>query len=221
MLFRSTQKVIIRGWGLGAGVDPNLLLQTYPEGKTIAGNNNWEKGQRANEINALPTNLRLTNPTDAGLLLDLPAGAYTAILSSVGAKGRGLIGVNEVETSNTAKLSNISTRAPIQGNADDVIAGFIITGTGNQKVLIRGWSLDTGVNPSITLYSQAGKVMAFNNDWQNGAGATEIRGLPQNFQLSESTDAALLLELPAGAYTVRLSSVAAIGLGLIGVNALD
>jgi len=214
-----TQKVIIRGWGIGAGVDPDLLVQTYPEGKTIAGNNNWASGSWANEIRVLPENLRLTNPTDAGLLLDLPAGAYTAILSSVGNKGRGLIGVNEVESSNTIKLTNISTRAPIQGGADDVIAGFIITGTGNQKVLIRGWGFGAGVNPSITLYSQTGKVMAFNNDWQNGTRAAEISKLPQS--LSKSTDAALLLELPAGGYTVRLSSVVAKGLGLIGVNAID
>jgi len=220
-----TLKVIIRGWGIGADVDPTLLLQTFPEGKTIASNNNWQDSSRASEIKTLPKNLRLTNPTDAGLLLDLPAGlpasAYTAILSSVGAKGRGLIGVNEVESSDTAKLINISTRAPIQGNADDVVAGFILTGTGNQKVLIRGWGLDTGVNPSITLYSQAGEVIAFNNDWQNGTSIAEMNALPENLRLSKSTDAALLLELSVGVYTVRLSSVAAKGQGLIGVNVVD
>jgi len=217
-----TLKVIIRGWELGAGVDPNLLLQTYPEGKTIAGNNNWENGQRANEIKALPTNLRLTNPTDAGLLLDLPAGAYTATLSSIGSKGRGLIGVNEVETSNTAKLTNISTRAPIQGDADDVIAGFIITGgisAGIKKVMIRGFALGNGVNPKLTLQKYpSNELVASNDNWRTDVRASEI---PEHLKLPNLTDAGLLLYLPAGAYTVRLSSVGAKGLGLIGVNALD
>ncbi|MDM8559487.1 hypothetical protein [Candidatus Parabeggiatoa sp. HSG14] len=45
----------------------------------------------------MPANLRLTNPTDAGLLLDLPVGAYTVTLSSVGTKGLGLVGVDAVD----------------------------------------------------------------------------------------------------------------------------
>jgi len=215
-----TQKVIIRGWGLGAGVDPNLLVQTFPEGKTIAGNNNWANSSRANEIRALPANLRLTNPTDAGLLLDLPAGAYTARLSSLGNKGQGLIGVNEVESNANTQLINISTRAPIEGGYNDIVAGFIITGTGKQKVLIRGWGIEEGVDPYILL-RQDQTVLAGNNAWQNSPRAEEIARLPSNLQVSEPTDAALLVELPAGAYTVKLSSQGQKGLGLVGVNAID
>ncbi len=52
-------------------------------------------------------------------------------------------------------LTNISTRASIQGGQGDTIAGFIISGTGTKRVLLRGWGLDTGVNPttSSTVYS--------------------------------------------------------------------
>ena len=62
------------------------------------------------------------------------------------------------------RLVNISTRAPIQDSANDVVVGFIITGTSKQKVLIRGWGLSDEVNPSITLYSQSTEVTAYNND---------------------------------------------------------
>jgi hypothetical protein len=41
--------------------------------------------------------MKLQSPTDAGLLLDLPVGAYTAILSSVGAKGLGLVGMDAID----------------------------------------------------------------------------------------------------------------------------
>ncbi len=37
------------------------------------------------------------NHSDAGLLLDLPVGAYTVILSSVGTKGLGLVGIDAID----------------------------------------------------------------------------------------------------------------------------
>lgn len=218
-----TQKVIIRGLSLDVGIDPNLLIQTYPEGKTIADNNNWQSSTRANEIATLPKNLRLNNPTDAGLLLDLSVGAYTVILSSLGTKGLGLIGVDAIESSSdTAKLINISSRAPIQGGANDVIAGFIITGTGMQKVILRGFAIETGVNPKLTLHKYpSGELVASNDNWQTDSRASEVATLPAHLKLKNPTDAGLLLDLPVGAYTVILSSVGTKGLGLVGIDAID
>ncbi|OQY44265.1 MAG: hypothetical protein B6247_30440 [Candidatus Parabeggiatoa sp. nov. 2] len=74
-----------------------MLVQTYPDATDVASNDNWQTGPNANGIAALPTHLQLSKPTDAGLLLELPAGAYTVTLSSVGTKGLGLIGVDAVE----------------------------------------------------------------------------------------------------------------------------
>jgi hypothetical protein len=211
-----TQKVIIRGWGLEAGVNPKLILQKYPSGELVAINDNWQTDSRFNEI---PAHLVLPNPTDAGLLLELPVGAYTATLSSVSAKGLGLIGVDEVEPSQTAKLINLSTRASIQGGANDMIAGLIITGTGTKKVMIRGFALEAGVDPKLTLQKYpSGETVASNNNWQTDPRASEI---PAHLQLPNPTDAGLLLDLQVGAYTVILSSLGAKGLGLVGVDAVE
>jgi hypothetical protein len=51
-----------------------------------------------------------------------------------------------------ARLINLSTRAPVEGGAYDIIAGFI-TQTSNQNldVIIRGWGLETGMKPKLTL----------------------------------------------------------------------
>ncbi len=219
-------KIILRGFGLEAGVNPKLTLQKYPSGEFVASNDNWQNGLRAGEINALPLNLQLGKDTDAGLLLDLSSGAYTVILSSVGAKGLGLIGVDVIESEGqvpTAQLINISTRAPIQGGAYDVIAGFITKGSGTLKSLIRGWGLETGIDPKLLLQGYpSGDFVANNHNWQDSSNASEIVALPANLQLSKSTDAALLLALPCGtAHTVILSSENVKGLGLVGVDAVE
>jgi hypothetical protein len=211
-----TQKVIIRGLSLEAGVDPKLTVHQYPSGELLASNDNWQTDPRVGEI---PAHLVLPNPIDAGVLLDLPVGAYTAILSSGGAKGLGLISVDEVESNSTTKLTNISTRASIQGGANDVIAGFIISFTGSQKVIIRGLALETGVNPKLTLQKYpSGEPVASNDNWQTDSRASEI---PEHMKLQSPTDAGLLLDLPVGAYTAILSSVGAKGLGLVGIDAID
>ncbi len=117
------------------------------------------------------------------------------------------------------KLTNISTRATIQGGVNDVIAGFIISGTGSQKVVIRGSGLEDGVNPKITVHKfPSGDVVASNDDWQVQTAPNSA--IPDQFA-TEPTNAALLLTLPAGAYTAIMSSVGAKGLGLIEVNAID
>ncbi|HAI70160.1 MAG TPA: hypothetical protein DCM38_12090 [Gammaproteobacteria bacterium] len=117
------------------------------------------------------------------------------------------------------KLMNLSTRATIQGGANDVIAGFIISGTGSQKVVIRGSGLEAGVNPMLTVQKfPSGEAVASNNDWQVQTAPSSA--IPAQFA-TEPTNAALLLTLPAGAYTAIMSSVGAKGLGLIEVNAID
>lgn len=219
-----TQQVVIRGWGLETSVDPYLLLQKYPSGDPLASNNDWQTDPRRGEVEMLPAHLRLNDSTDTGLFRDLSAGAYTATLSSIREKGLGLLGVDAtiVSCNQSTKIINISTRAPIRGGAYDVIAGFTITGEGTQQVLIRGWGLDSGVNPKLNIQKYpSGDDVTSNDDWQDGPRASEIAALPAHLQLGTATDAGLLLDLPAGAYTAILSSVGSKGLGLIGVDAIN
>jgi hypothetical protein len=126
------------------------------------------------------------------------------------------------------KLINISTRALIQGGADNVIAGFIITGTGTQKVVVtaRGKSVNMSQNllcqdTTMSVYkivSGNGVEIANNDDWQEDAQATNI---PTHLQPSELSDAALLLNLETGAYTVIMGCIGGAGIGLIGVNIVE
>jgi hypothetical protein len=118
------------------------------------------------------------------------------------------------------KLINISTRASVLGGANDVIAGFIIEGTGSQKVLIRGWGIATGVDVALSLQKYpSGDPIANNNNWQTQTAPSTT--IPTQWAMPQVTDSALLLTLPAGAYTAILSAGVKKGMGLIGVNAID
>jgi len=130
------------------------------------------------------------------------------------------------------RFSNISTRAVIQGGHEDVIAGFIIKGTGKQMVLIRalgeGLGLSPGVDARLTLTTLSGDLIATNEEsgnwvppsiWNN-LSWTSMPIIKNNWQPPHVSDAALLLDLPAGLYTAIMSSSGAKGIGLVEANAI-
>jgi len=211
-----TQRVVIRGWDLEPGVDAKLTLRKFPSSELVASNDNWQDDPRSAEI---PSHMiSHYDKFDAALLLDLAAGAYTVTLSSMGEKGLGLVGIDAIDGT-AIKLINISTRAPIQGGAGDVIAGFIIEGTETQRVVIRGWDLEPEVDAKLTIRKfPSSEFVASNDNWQDDSRYAEI----PNHMIShyDKFDAALLLDLAAGAYTVTLSSVGGKGIGLVGVDAI-
>jgi len=196
-----------------------------------------------------------TNPNrglDAALLVTLPPGLYTVALTGVSnGTGVGLIGVDDVEPQATAVLVNISTRAFVGTGSNAEVGGFIISGTSNKQVLIRGFGptlSSFGVsgalaNPTLELSWDddsnpltAPLLLAINNDWGAPVAVCTAPvvacGTPQdiaNTGMSADTyaptnpnrglDAALLVTLPPGLYTVSLSGVSnGTGVGLIGVD---
>jgi hypothetical protein len=213
------QKLLIRGFSLDK-IDPLLTLQTYPQGEIIATNDNWQDDLQENDFPQ--AHLKPEQAIDAALLLELPVGAYTATLSSVNNQGLGLVSVDFIQEEGktaTAQLVNLSTRGMIRGGAGDIIAGFIIQGEGSQKVFLRGWGLESSVDPQLILQKYpSGDLVATNKNWQDDARANEI---PSGMELPQITDAGLLLELPVGGYTVTLSSEGETGLGLVGIDWLD
>ncbi len=217
--------VMIRGFGKGLGLsnlNSQLLLQTYPNGNILKTNQSWQIG---NDVNSIPQALHLPDPSDAGIYVRLQAGAYTATMTPEGETGIGLIGVDEVSCDIDTKLINISTRAKDKTGAEAIIAGFIITGSGTLKVMIRGFGKGIGLSPCLNTKIQvqkfpSGEEIASNDNWGNATNASEI---PTNFKLPDATDAGLLIELPAGAYTATMTPEAGScdGIGLIGVDAIQ
>ena len=187
---------------------------------------------------------------EAVLLVTLPPGPYTVIMSGVaGSTGVGIIEVFDPDSDTLPKLANISTRGTVLTSPNFMHGGFIIgAGTGNKTVLIRGrgpalagspfFVPGTLSNPKIELYSGS-TVIAQNDNWQTTnpqcdspavscGNAADIvatgRDSCQPFPGETSPppgcaqEAAILVTLPPGPYTVIMSGVgAATGTGLIEV----
>ncbi|MCH6257212.1 PQQ-binding-like beta-propeller repeat protein [Puniceicoccaceae bacterium K14] len=113
-------------------------------------------------------------------------------------------------------LLNISTRGRV-GTGDDVlIAGFVIKGNVMKKILLQGIgpSLEgQGVvgylnDPKITLY-KGDEFLAENDVWRKWPGAVDLRTAATDIGATElsANDAAMLIDLDEGAYTVHLSSL--------------
>jgi hypothetical protein len=123
---------------------------------------------------------------------------------------------------NSSRLSNLSTRANISGGQDDAFAGFVVSGNIPIKVIIRGISVEDGVDPAILLLNSSTKAqLAQNDNWESHANANAIRQLPSHLQLPNANDAGLLMNLDPGVYDVVLSSTGSSGLAIISVDEVN
>ncbi len=118
------------------------------------------------------------------------------------------------------RLINLSTRAGIETGDNVLIVGFVIDGPDSKQLLIRGvggtlaqpqYGL-AGVNlanPEITLYDSAGKsintVLDLPTDPNLGSVLDKASRDTGAFGLGDTRDAAMLVTLPAGLYSVKVS----------------
>ena len=174
------------------------------------------------------------NPADVDTadLHTLAPGSYTLHLNDP--TGAGLILLGELfahPTTNASQgLANLSARVTTgQGNAT-VVTGFVIGGNRPARVLIRaiGPALtpfgvtDAVQDPALKVFDANGEIIATNDNWSDSPDAALIRATAAQvgaFALPDSSaDAATLLELAPGAYTVHVastSSAAAPGTALV------
>jgi hypothetical protein len=114
-----------------------------------------------------------------------------------------------------SKFINISTRGYV-GTGDSVlIGGFIVQGNEPKTVLLRGVGPSlakfvggTIANPSLRVMDGTGAEVAANDDWNNSALVEQVSAAIGAFPLTpNSQDAATVLVLNPGAYTVIVSGV--------------
>jgi hypothetical protein len=136
-----------------------------------------------------------------------------------------LVEVYEVGSSTAGRLCNLSTRSLV-GTGDNVqIAGFVITGAGLKTVLVRaaGPALrsfglaNATPNPVLTVYKDSTPV-ATNAGWDYNSIQATASAVGAFDWTRGSSDAALLLSLPAGSYTAIVKDANdTTGVGLIEV----
>ncbi len=157
---------------------------------------------------------------DAALLLAVTNGAHTT--SMVRPNGTTGVALTEIYDTNTvlgARLVNVSARMNVSLGEGVLIAGFVISGNAPKTLLIRGvgptlTSLGVNgvlVNPQIALYSGSTQIAA-NDDWGTGS-STPAQIVAVSAQVGAfalplgSKDAALLVTLQPGIYTVHVTGV--------------
>jgi hypothetical protein len=229
----SPKSVVLRALGpslssfgvSNALTDP--VLSVYNSSHTlIASNDNWQSDPNHFIVEA--NGLAPANLLESATVQTLAPGAYTVIVTGHDmTAGIGLVELYDLSTLSDSTLENISTRGSV-GTADEVlISGFIVGDVGSATVIVRalGPSLAshgvTGAlsDPVLTIYDSTGAAIATNDNWQDNVNAIDIQknGLaPPN-----PSESALVLHLPAGAYTAIVSGAnGATGIGLAEVYTL-
>jgi serpin B len=209
----------------GALRDPQL--EVFRGGTLAAQTNTSGQGVTAASayVGAFPPLERTaTAAGDAVLVGQAPAGTLTAHCSSPsGAPGVALLEFYDATAApgaGAARFVNLSSRAPVEGGEGLIVIGFVVAGPGNVTLLLRGAGVTleqfgvTGVlrDPTIELYSGSVRIAA-NDNWRSGD-AAEIARLEEArlavgaFALTSASDAAMLVSVPAGAYTLQVRGAA-------------
>jgi len=181
--------------------DPVLTLRNLDTGAIIDQNDNWGDHPAVDELLA---RLRApAGPRDAALVVDLPPGRYAAELRErEGGAGQALISIQQLD--GMRELLNISANTRV--SRDGVTPGFVVQGAGGRFAILGEAQYHTGEplpDPVITVRDLAtGTVLGRNDDWRTHPTASE---LVQALRApTGERDAALLLDLPLGAYVVDL-----------------
>ncbi|MCH6257217.1 malectin domain-containing carbohydrate-binding protein [Puniceicoccaceae bacterium K14] len=221
------KQLLIRGIGPSLksfGLDNSLqspVLTVFQGDTVIESNAGWAKSANQTVIQDISNQLGAFNieesSNDAALLLTLEPGTYTAVLQGANATtGLAMVEVYEVDQSES-RLINLSTRARVGTGASIAIPGVVISGSETSTLLIRavGPGLQKlGIteflkNPVLQVLDQDGKLVAKNAKWSASKDLTAISNATAKvgaFSLEDnSLDAALLIELAPGAYTVFVS----------------
>jgi hypothetical protein len=240
------KNLLVRGIGPGLSLFGLSNFLTAPiltlynnDGSIGATDSGWEvnsSGQNDGALIAATSDtvgaFALTaNSLDSALLLTVNNGVHTTgLLTTNGVPGVGLIEIYDTGGNPFASLINVSARMNVTSGDGILIAGFVIGGNLPKTVLIRGIgpSLSqfgvTGVlpDPQIAVFSGTAEI-ASNTGWESGSSTpTQIStasALVGAFPLpTGSKDAALLITLQPGTYTVEVSSLSnTIGVALVEV----
>jgi hypothetical protein len=223
--------------------DPTLSLVPLGGSAAQLTNNNWQDSANSAELatksaslGAFPLN---EGSLDASVLtsVSLPnsagsKGFTVQITSTSGAAGIALAEVYDPDAAGTAaQLTNISARGFSGLGADALSPGFVIDGDGAKTMLIRvvGPRLaDFGVpgtmaNPRLEVIPGGQSfVVAENDDWGGTSALKTAFQTTGAFEFTNdgSRDAAVVVRLPPGPYTVRPSG-ANDGTGVILVEAYE
>lgn len=207
----------------GPMMDPTLSL--YSAGNVITSNNDWAGVASIADATARLGAFALSSDsTDSVIYPTLSSGVFSAVATPRAGTESGVVLTEAYDgnSSTTGGFINLSTRSVAGNGVESLTTGFVISGVGPRKLLIRGigpslrqFGLPNAMSdPLLTLYSATGSVLLTNGSWQNVVNSSAIAAAAAAigaFTLSNSSlDTSMLVYADPGAYTVSLSSVAGV-----------
>jgi hypothetical protein len=159
-----------------------------------------------------------TGSKDAALVATLNPGLYSVHMTGAdGGTGVALVELYDyMSPTGTTRLQNISTRGYASGGNSIMIPGIVV-GSAGRTLLIRGVGpgiLGEGLpplmaNPEIHVVDASGNIVFYNDDWGSAATAPEVATAASNYGAfalaDDSKDAALVVTLPPGLFTVHVN----------------
>lgn len=228
-----TKNQNILGNELVSPTSPFVIVDGTSTGAYVHGNNEggtlqWRSGETQTVASSYfyttaPTFWNITDPWPSMGPEQVP-GTYTIPAKQRWDSGQML---EFVAPTSDGRLSNLSTRGPVESGDSILIAGFVIGGSQNKQLLLRGLgpALDAFLDPATTLddpelnvYSGSDVILS-NDDWSDQSDPDAVSALANQlgaFALeSGSSDAALIADLAPGPYSMHLSGSGGTGIALV------
>jgi hypothetical protein len=205
----------LRSLGVGQAVtEPVLSLFAGP--RILGQNEAWSSDRALTEATAAAGALPLAQGgRDAALLQTLPPGSYTAQVTAGRQPGLVLTELYPLTSHQQpgGRMSSLAARAAINGGAGELVLGFTVRGSSALPVMIRavGPSLQshgvTGAvrNPQFVLYRGDERLLT-SDDWTLTPEMVEAGFAAGAFPLTDTREAAALVTLPPGVYTVEITT---------------
>ncbi len=234
-----SKNVVLRAAGpslspLGvSGVLADPKLEHFAGSTKTGENDNWGGSAAVSSAMSSVGAFAFSGPTsrDAAASVVLPAGDQSMRISGVGG-GTGLVLAEVYDatpdaayTANAPRLINLSL---LKDSAGGITAGFVVVGGGEKRVLARAVGpalsafgvVGAAADPRLKLYVGEKEIGA-NDNWGGRSELVTAFAQAGAFDLApNSRDAALVVSLPAGNYTVRVETSDSTGTVLVEVYEL-
>jgi sugar lactone lactonase YvrE len=205
--------------GVTSGYLADPSLEFHQSGTLVDQNNDWvNEDDLVNASQDLGAFSLRAESKDSAILPSLGPGAFTVTVSALDATGGlALAEVYDASVGALPRLTNLSTLSSVGGEHGTLTVGFVIAGNDAKTVVVRGagpsltqFGLSESsvlANPRVRLFSNQEQI-AENDDWAGdpllAAAFAHVGAF--GYSSMDSRDAALLLHLDPGVYTVQVDS---------------